>query len=118
MYVVIVHFFVFLDSAGKPAAGGRPEKIKLPPYLEREITVSLSFFILETNRQVGLVVRSIAVGAEGPGFYPRTGQINPVAPTARHRCDVSSELCVQALSRGDGSRHSLHRCNNASIIKI
>ena len=34
-----------------------------------------------------------AIGAGGLGFESRAGQIGTVSPTARHRCDVSSELC-------------------------
>ena len=31
--------------------------------------------------------------AGGLGFKSRAGQIGSVSPTARHRCDVPSELC-------------------------
>ena len=48
------------------------------------------------------------IGAGGLGFDSRAGQIGTVSPTARHRCDVSSELCNPARSYGDGPRHSLH----------
>ena len=34
-----------------------------------------------------------AIGAGGLRFDSRAGQISTVSPTARHRCDVSSELC-------------------------
>ena len=33
-----------------------------------------------------------AIGAEGLGFDSRASQIGTVSPTARHRCDVFSEL--------------------------
>ena len=38
------------------------------------------------------------------------GQVKSVtmAPTARHRCDVSSELCCSGTKLRDGYRHSLH----------
>ena len=34
-----------------------------------------------------------AIGAGDLKFDSRIGQINTVSPTARHRCDGSSELC-------------------------
>ena len=34
-----------------------------------------------------------AIGAGGLGFKSRVGQISTVSPTARNRCDVSSEMC-------------------------
>ena len=37
-------------------------------------------------------VKHIAIGAGGLGFDSRADQIAPASPTARHRCDVSSEL--------------------------
>ena len=40
----------------------------------------------------------------GQGFYSCAGRIGHVSPTARHRSDVSSHLCSQALTRGDDSR--------------
>ena len=50
-----------------------------------------------------------AIKVEGPGLKSRAGQIGAVSPTARHRCDVSSELCSPgATGRGDGPRHSSH----------
>ena len=49
-----------------------------------------------------------AIGAVGLGFKSRVGLVGTVSRTARHGCDVISELCSQALSRGDGPRHSLH----------
>ena len=42
---------------------------------------------------VGVVVKGIAIGAEGPGFRSRAGQIGTMSLTARHRCNVSLELC-------------------------
>ena len=44
-------------------------------------------------RPVGTVVKDIDIGAEGLTFDSRVGQIDTVSPTARHRCDISSELC-------------------------
>ena len=50
-----------------------------------------------------------AIGARCLGFDYRAGQIGTVLPMACYRCHVSSELrkVVQALRRGDESRHSL-----------
>ena len=42
---------------------------------------------------IGVVLKDIATGAAGFGFDYRTGQSGTVSPTARHRCNVSSELC-------------------------
>ena len=39
------------------------------------------------------VAKHITIGAGRLGFYSRAGQIRTVSPTARHRRDVSSELC-------------------------
>ena len=41
----------------------------------------------------GLVAKNIAVGVGGLGFDSRYGEIGHLSPTARYRCDVSSELC-------------------------
>ena len=43
--------------------------------------------------QISSDVKHIAIGAGGLGFDSRAGQIGTVLPTARHRCDNSSELC-------------------------
>ena len=45
-------------------------------------------------------------GARGLGFDSWVDQIGAVSPTDHHRCDVSC-CAAQALSRGDGPRHSL-----------
>ena len=51
---------------------------------------------LLTGGQPRLLVQLLsahAIGAEGLGFKSRVGEIGTVSPTARHRCDVSSDLC-------------------------
>ena len=40
-----------------------------------------------------MVVEDIAVGAEGLGFITGPVKLDAVSPTARHRFDVSSQLC-------------------------
>ena len=45
------------------------------------------------NWLVNIVVNDIAIGAGGLGSIPGTMKSDTVSPTARHRCDVSSELC-------------------------
>ena len=76
---------------------------------------------LRLNRPVGVVVKDIATGAQGLGFDSRVDQVGHSwqSPTARHRCDTSSELCCQTLSRGDepASPYTLRR-ETASIMKI
>ena len=53
-----------------------------------------------TNRPVSSIVQRIAVGAKGLGFDFWAGQIRTVSTTARHRCDVFSELrCPSAKTR-------------------
>ena len=55
------------------------------------------FFILLFSRHFSLQNASLwkayAIGAGGLGFDSQAGKIVTVSPTARHRCDVSSELC-------------------------
>ena len=57
-----------------------------------------------------IVVVYIAIDAGGLGFNSDLGLIGHKRQRlAMHNCDLSSERCVaQALSRGDGHRHSLH----------
>ena len=45
------------------------------------------------NRPLAQLLSAQAIGAGGLGLNFRAGQIGTVSPTARHRCDVSSELC-------------------------
>ena len=45
-------------------------------------------------------VGAVVIGAEGSGFVSRSIKSDTVLPSARHRCDVSSELyCPRAMSR-------------------
>ena len=55
-----------------------------------------------------------AIGAGGLGFDSRAGQIDTVSPTARHRCDVSSELC----SPGAKSRRWAPPLYGAPYVKL
>ena len=45
------------------------------------------------NRPLAQLLSVHVLGAGGLGFDSRAGQIGVVLPTARHRCNVSSELC-------------------------
>ena len=59
------------------------------------------------NRPLAQLLSAHAIGAEGLGFESRVGQIGTVSPLATAATFLRS--CVaQALSRGDGSPHSLH----------
>ena len=51
---------------------------------------------------ITLSVRKVRTSIPGPV------KLDTIPPTARYRCDVSSELCSQVISRGDELRHSLH----------
>ena len=42
---------------------------------------------------VSLVINHIAIGTEVLGMIPGPVKSNTMSPTARRRCDVSSELC-------------------------
>ena len=42
---------------------------------------------------LGEVAKHIAFGGGGLGSIPGAGQIGTLSPTARHRCDVSLDLC-------------------------
>ena len=48
---------------------------------------------LVKDRSLAQLLSAHALGAEGLEFQSRVGQIGTVSPTARHRCDVPSELC-------------------------
>ena len=54
------------------------------------------------------MVKDIAIGGIGLGFDFRAGQIGTVLPTAATLSMFFRSCVAQALSRGDGSRHSLH----------
>ena len=56
---------------------------------------------------VGVVVEDTAVGEEDHGSIPGPFNLVTVSPMARHRCDVSSELCCPRASPEDGAGHSL-----------
>ena len=53
---------------------------------------------------VSSIVKGRAIGSKDLGCDSWAGQIVTVSPRARHRCDVSSELCCPGASRGDGPR--------------
>ena len=66
-------------------------------------------------RPIGLIVTDIAIGARGLGFNFQACQ---VGHSVANRSSPLRRFCVvQALSSGDGPRHSF-RCNTASIVKI
>ena len=52
--------------------------------------------------------QNIAIDAGDWGSIPKLFESNTVSPTARYRCDALRRYVAQALSRGDGPRHSLH----------
>ena len=57
---------------------------------------------------------------EGMDSIPCVVKLDAVLPTARHRCDVSSEAVLskcQAAEMGPATRYPLP-CNTSSIIKI
>ena len=45
------------------------------------------------NRPLAQLHSAHAIGAVGLGFKSRVGLVGTVFRTARHRCDVPSELC-------------------------
>ena len=45
------------------------------------------------NRPLAQLLSAHAIGARGQGFKSRVGLVGTVSRTARHRCDVLSELC-------------------------
>ena len=48
---------------------------------------------LVKDRPLAQLLGANAIGAGGLGLKSRVGQIGTVSPTARHRCDIPSELC-------------------------
>ena len=46
------------------------------------------------NQPLAQLFSAHAIDAGGLRFTSRVGQIGTVSPTARHRCDVSSQLCI------------------------
>ena len=56
------------------------------------------------NCPVSSVVTHITISAGGLGFDSLAGQIDTVSPTARYRCDVSSELFCPGASHEDEPR--------------
>ena len=62
---------------------------------------------------------SISLSMRVTSSIPRLVKLEITSPTVRHSCDVSREMVAQALSRGDGPRHSYTlRRNTASVMKI
>ena len=45
------------------------------------------------DRTVDVVVKNIAIGVGGLGSIPGRVKSHTVPSTARHRCEVSSEMC-------------------------
>ena len=45
------------------------------------------------DRPLAQLLSAHVIGAGGLGFDSQADQIDTKSPTARHRCDVSSELC-------------------------
>ena len=70
-----------------------------------------------SNPSYGVIAENIDIGAGGHGSIP--GQIKPyrVSPTARYRCDVSSEKRCRSRVDGPTTHHKLGR-NTASITEI
>ena len=61
------------------------------------------------KRPVSLAVRTLLSAREVLGLNPGSSKSDTVSSTARHRCDISSELCDPGIkSGGNGPRHSLH----------
>ena len=60
-------------------------KLKLCRYIKQNKSIN-------EDRPLAQLFSAQIIGAGGLGFKSRTGQINTVSPTARHRCDVSSDL--------------------------
>ena len=56
----------------------------------------------------GVMVEDVVIGAGGFGVASYVGQIGHSVDKVRNHCDVSSSCVVQALSRVDRLRHSLH----------
>ena len=57
---------------------------------------------------VGFVVTDIANGAGGRGTILGPVESDSGPPSARHHCDVSSELCYPGAKLRRWTRHSLH----------
>ena len=55
----------------------------------------LSANLKRMHRPLVQLLNAHAIGEDGLGFKSQVGQIGTVSPTARHRCDVSSELCSE-----------------------
>ena len=73
--------------------------------------------LTEYDRQVGLVVKDVAIGAGDRGFDCGADQIRPcrVSPMARHHCDVSVSSRRYAAEM-DPDRYT-HLCNTYSCKK-
>ena len=70
--------------------------------------------------EFGLVVKDIALKWEALGLFPESVKSDTTTATARHRCDVSSELCCPGakLRRWAPPLVNTLWWNTASIIKI
>ena len=66
-------------------------EIKLLWPLRSNYSISITLSLLK--RLLAQLLSAHAFGAGGLGFKSPVGQIGSASPTARHRCDVSSELC-------------------------
>ena len=63
-----------------------------------------------TEPAVAQLLSVHAIGAGGLGFKYRVGQIDTMSPTARHRCDVSSELCSSGAKPRRWTPPNVTRC--------
>ena len=58
-----------------------------------EFILILSWDIIAPHRLAGVVSEHITISPRDLGSIPGPVISDTVSPTARHRCDVSSELC-------------------------
>ena len=70
--------------------------------------------LLAVSPSVGLV-EALLSAQEVCSSIPGSVKSDTVSPTARHRCDVSLELCCP-VSREDGPRHSLRASASENVI--
>ena len=64
--------------------------------------------LLRNVAAVSAVVKDITIGARGGDSIPVSVKPDTVLQTARHHCNFLGSCADQALSRGDGPRHSLN----------
>ena len=67
-----------------------------------------SYISSNSDRPLAQLLSAHAIGTGGLRFDSGAGQISTVSPMARHRCDVSSELCSPGAKSRRWTRHSLH----------